>query len=320
MAPFAGAAVAAALCIAFSVRGELALGRGGRFDVARARRYAAYGLPVSLSLLLAVVISGTDRILLAVFLDEAAVGAYHAGYNLANRTLDIIFVWLGLAGGPAVIAAFERGGGEDLKKAARQQADVMVLLGLPAAVGLALVAQPLAELLVGEALRDDAARAVPWIAAAGFFGGVTIYLDNAFTLSRRSGLLFVVMAIPAIANVGLNLLLIPLFGFDGALVATTASLVLGAVASYVLGLRAQPMPIPLTTLARCGLAAAVMTIVLLLLPSLDALPELVLKAAVGALVYGAAALLLDAGGLRSGGLARLLRLRPPMWTKAPERT
>jgi O-antigen/teichoic acid export membrane protein len=116
---------------------------GGKFDKTLAATYASYGMPVAMSLILALVLSSTDRLLLGAFLDEAAVGVYHAGYSLGSRTLDVVFIWLGMAGAPALIAALERGGQPAVNEAAREQAGFMVLLTLPAAVGLALVARPL---------------------------------------------------------------------------------------------------------------------------------------------------------------------------------
>ena len=111
----------------------------------------------------------------------------------------------------------------------------MVLVGLPAAAGLALVAQPLATLMVGPALRHDAARVTPWIALSGLFYGFTSqYLNTAFTLGRRTVRQLFAIGIPALANLGLTLLLIPRYGLDRAMWATTASYALGAVVSIAL--------------------------------------------------------------------------------------
>ena len=64
-----------------------------------------------LSLILALALATTDRFLLAAYLGRhGSVGVYHAGYSLANRTLDVMFIWLGMAGGPAAVVALERGG------------------------------------------------------------------------------------------------------------------------------------------------------------------------------------------------------------------
>jgi O-antigen/teichoic acid export membrane protein len=310
VAPLAGSLTAYVLCGLAGAQAELKLAAGGRFEPGRLSRYAAYGLPVGLSLILTQALFNLDRFLIAGFLDEAAVGYYQAGYGLAYRTLDILFVWIGLAGGPALIAALERGGPAALQQAARLKADVMVLICLPAAVGLALVARPLAEVMVGEELRAGAARVIPWIAVSGFFGGLTThYLDHGFTLARRSGLLLMAMLVPASCSLGLNLLLIPRFGLDGAMWASSASFAAGAAASWLMARRAVPLPLPWSTLARAGLAAVVMAAAVLALPALGGVAELALKAAAGALVYGLAALLLDVAGLRSQGLA-LLASRP----------
>ncbi|KQV56737.1 MULTISPECIES: lipopolysaccharide biosynthesis protein [unclassified Caulobacter] len=308
-APVLGVGVISALCVALVLPSELKSMTGGRFDKALAKAYAAYGLPVSMSLILALVLASTDRLLLGAFLDEATVGVYHAGYSLGSRTLDVVFIWLGMAGAPALISALERGGQPALTEAAREQAGFMTLLTLPAAVGLALVARPLADLMVGEGLRAGASHVTPWIAASGWLSGVTTYyLLQAFTLARRTPLLIASMSAPALANVILNLILIPRLGLDGALWATTLSYGLGAVAAWALGRRACRLPIPWEVLAKAGGASLVMAACVSVLPSPGGLLELALKAGVGAAVYGALVLGLDVGGLR-GKLSLILRRR-----------
>ncbi len=310
-APLIGFGAICALSLFWVLPKDLSLARGGTFQPARARSYFAYGLPISLSLVLALVIASTDRFLLAAFLDETAVGVYHAGYSLANRTLDVLFIWLGMAGGPAMVMALERGGRAALEDAAKEQSSFMILLTLPAAVGLALVARPLADVMIGEDLRDGAAHVVPWIVFGGFFAGITTYyLHEAFMLGRRTQLLFAAMTIPAGANVVLNLLLIPRYGIDGAMYATAASYLLGALASFALGRRSMPLPIPVETLWKAGAAAVLMAAVVMQVPAVGGIVELLAKAVVGALVYGAVAFALDAGGLRSHG-ARLLQVVRP---------
>lgn len=308
-APILGVGAVAALSVVLVLPGELKRLSGGKFDRDLAKAYAAYGLPVSLSLILALVLASTDRLLLGAFLDEATVGVYHAGYSLGSRTLDVVFIWLGMAGAPALIAALERGGQDALSDAAREQASFMILLTLPAAVGLALVASPLADLMIGEALRDGASHVTPWIAASGWLSGMTTYyLLQAFTLARRTPLLIVSMIAPAVANVILNLLLIPMLGLDGALWATTVSYGIGAIAAWALARRACPLPIPWDVLAKAGGASIAMAACVAFLPSPGGVLELALKAGVGAVVYGALTLGLDVGGLR-GKLSMILRRR-----------
>lgn len=309
-APLLGAGLICLPCLAFALPAELRAGRGGRLQLDRLRLYAGYGGPVALSLILSLVLASTDRFVLAGLTGEAAVGAYHAGYSLANRTLDVMFIWFGSASGPALVMALERGGRPALAQAAREQAGIMLLLAIPAAFGLALTAHPLAQLMVGEALRDQAARVTPLIAIAAMFGGfTTYYLHQAFTLGKRTWRLMLAMAVPAGANLILNLVLVPRYGAQGAAGATALSFMLGAVGSFTLGRSAMPLPLPWKTLAQALGASLAMSAAVLVLPSPGGVIELMLKAGLGAAVYGVLILAMDAGGLRSRLGPRLLPLR-----------
>lgn len=298
-APLLGLGLAPLAALPFILPGELKQARGGGFETARVRRYALYGYPIAASLALTVVLSSTDRFLLAAFMDESAVGAYHAGYSIANRTLDVLFLWLGSAGQPALVMAFERGGLDRLKEAAREQLSTFLLIGLPAAAGVALVARPLAEVLIGEDLRTAAAGVTPVIALSALLFGLTAYyFGQAFTLGKKTKLLLVAMAIPAGLNVVLNLILVPRFGLMGAAWATAVSFGMGLLATMAIGRRVVPLPIPWESLVRCSVATALMALVVAALPPVGGFPELVLDASVGGLVYAAAALTLNAAGVR----------------------
>ncbi len=309
-APLLGIGLAPLAALPFVLPGELREARGGAFEPARVRSYAMYGYPIAASLALTVVLASTDRFLLAAFMDEAAVGAYHAGYSIANRTLDVLFLWLGSAGQPALIMALERGGLDRLKTAAREQLSTFLLIGLPAAAGVALVARPLSEVLIGEELRIAAASVTPWIALSALLYGLTAYyFGQAFTLGKKTRHLLVAMAIPAAMNVVLNLVLVPRFGLMGAAWATAASFALGLAATRIIGRRIMALPIPWDSLIRCSIATGVMALVVARLPAIGGFPELMMDAFVGGLVYAAAALTLNAAGVRDVAMRLLGQAR-----------
>lgn len=309
-APLLGLGIAPLLALPFTLRGELAFARGGRIDPVRLKTYARYGFPIAASLALTLVLTSTDRLLLALFLDEASVGAYHAAYSIANRTLDVLFIWLGAAGGPALVMALEHGGPARLRDAAREQGETFMLVGLPAAVGVALVARPLAEVLIGQDLRVAATAITPWIAVSALMAGLNAYyFGQAFTLGRRTERLLVAMAIPALSNVVLNLLLIPRLGLQGAAVATTISYGLGLIAFILLGRRVLVLPIPWDALIRCGIASGVMALVVSRLPPLGGILELMLDATVGGVVFACIAIILNAAGVRDVALRLISHAR-----------
>lgn len=297
--PLLGLALAPLLVLPFILPGELRQSTGGTVDRVRLKAYAAYGYPIAASLTLAIVLASTDRFLLAAFMDAAAVGAYHASYSLANRTLDVMFIWLGAAGAPAMVMALERGGREALRETALVQGSTLILIGLPAAVGLSLVARPMAELMIGQDLRAAATIVTPWIAASAFLSGmIAYYFGFGFTLGKKTGLLLVTMAIPALSNVALNLVLIPQLGVLGAAVATALSFAIGLIACVLISRSAIALPIPWESLIRCGIAAGAMAAIVWQLPPIGGLAELIMDAGVGGIVYAAFALTLNAAGVR----------------------
>ena len=301
--PLVGLAAAPLFALPFILPGEIRQARRAPADPGRLREYAVYGYPIAASLALTLVLSSTDRFLLAFFMNEAAVGAYHAGYSIANRTLDVLFIWLGAAGTPALVMALERGGRERLIEAAREQASAFILIALPAATGVALVARPLAEVMIGEDLRLAAAAVTPVIAASALLSGLTTYyFHQAFTLGRRTRRLLIAMAVPAVANVVLNAVLIPRFGVAGAAWATLISFGVGLIASIAMGRGVMPMPLPWEALIRCGIATAGMAAVVWAIPDIGGFPELMMDATVGGLAYAAIALTLNASGVRDVAL------------------
>lgn len=299
-APFIGLLTAAALLSVFQLPWLLKTSRDGNADAARRRAYLSYGLPVAAALFLDLLLSASDRFLIAAFLGEAAVGEYAAGYGVADKTVLLIAAWAAMAGAPLVMAAYEEKGADAAAGEARGLINTILLVGLPAATGLALVARPLAEALIGAELRAGAIRIIPWIAFAGLLNGLLIhYYSEAFQLARKTGERALLMIAPASVNILANLILIPLMGLTGAVVATVGSYGFGVILLALRGRQYVALPMPLIQLAKVGIACAAMWPVIMLVPDFGSWPELFAKAAAGGLAYIAVALLIDAGRVRS---------------------
>ncbi|MEM9053903.1 MAG: polysaccharide biosynthesis C-terminal domain-containing protein, partial [Pseudomonadota bacterium] len=304
--PFIGMVVIGAILIAPQgawLAGQI---KGGQTSQSQRRAYLAYGVPIAAALVLDLILSAADRLLIALFLGEAAVGEYAAGYGVADKTVLLLCAWTAMAGSPLVMAAYERAGKDAARDEARGLITTMLLIGIPAATGLALVAQPLAEAMIGEDVRDGAMAIIPWIAFAGLLNGLLIhYFSEAFQLAHKTAERALLMLVPAGVNVVLNLILIPQFGLMGAVAATVISYALGIL---VLGLRGQrhvALPLPLIEVLKVSIAALAMWPVISILPNWGSWPELFTKAACGALTYGLVAFLLDAGGTRGFVLGKL---------------
>ncbi len=309
--PIVGGGLIALLCLPFVAREDWGRALKGRFSAEKAKAYAHYGFPVSASLILTLALYTADRFLIAYFLNDAEAGAYHAGFSLASRILDVLFIWFGAAGCPAMVHALEHGGVAELKENARHQIRTMAFILFPAVGGLIMVAPALGTLLIGEGLRADALMVTPLISLGALFSGLnTYYFLQAFTLARKTRLLVVAMAVPAVSNITLNLLLIPLMGLMGAAVASCLSFALGLLGSWLLGLKTLALPVPAGDLGKTLLSVAIMMAAVALVPALN-MPifDLVARGMAGVIVYATMSWLFDLNDIREPALKIFNRLR-----------
>jgi O-antigen/teichoic acid export membrane protein len=300
-APFIGIIVANVVALLIDLPFMLKRAKGGKVEKSRNREYFVYGMPVCLALMLAYMLSQGDLFFIKYFMGDEAVGQYNAGYNLANRSLDVLFLWVGMAVTPIAITALEHDGLEKTKQVLHDYGATLLLIVLPAATGVALVAEP-AGFILGESVRAEAIKIIPWIAFAGVMNGfISFYAQRGFVLARKTGALALTMIIPVILNFSLNWFLIPAFGLKGAVWATLAAYGVGLVASIIVARRYFPLPLPWKALIKTSFACLVMAGVVFAVKTPDTMPdviELLLRAGIGASVYGLVAFATNAANCR----------------------
>ncbi|MEO0815955.1 MAG: lipopolysaccharide biosynthesis protein [Pseudomonadota bacterium] len=280
--------------------------KGGEVRSGASRAWFAYGVSIAGALVLDIVLSASDRFLIAAFLGEASVGAYAAGYGVADKTVLMLCAWPAIAASPLLMARFEADGPAAAGNAAKDMIATVLFIAMPAATGLALVAQPLGEAMIGEAVRSQAIGIVPWIAFAGLFNGLLVYIaSEPYQLTRRTGLRAGLMLAPALLNIILNLLLLPRLGLMGAVYATVISYALGFLLLALVGRGLVKLAWPWVGAAKIALACAMMAPVIWAIPNLGGWPQLLLEAAAGGGTYALVAFALDAGGVRGFVKARM---------------
>lgn len=299
-APFVGLASVLALLAAVEGARLWRESKGGRFRRERVKPYLAYGAPVAIALALNIALDAGDRFLIALFLGPEAVGVYAAGYGIADKSVGLLCAWAAAAGAPMMMAAWEREGPAAVREASAQVARTLMLIAAPAATGLALVAQPLSEVMIGEDMRAQAASIMPWIALSGLINGFVLhYVSEAYQLSHRTDLRAWLMAIPAVANVTLNAILLPWIGLMGAVYATVTCYALALLLLAGVARRLAPLSWPWRDFMKVAGACSAMAIAVRMMPATGGMGELLFKASVGATIYVLAALVFDAAGARA---------------------
>lgn len=258
-----------------------------------------YGLPLAATATLAFVVSSSDRFMLAAFIDEAAAGKYAVGYDLAQFTVGMLLAIVNLAGYPLIVSALEKNGEGAARDVLRLTFSLLMAIGLPATVGIGLLSHNIAEVMVGAEFKEVTALIMPWIAASALIAGLkSFYFDLAFQLSRSTITQLWIVLASALANVGLNAWLIPLYGVLGAVYATLAAYGLALLLSWRLGRSAFPIPGPDRSMFSVLAATLLMTLALIPLRSWLGPSALAVQVGVGAIVYGATLLLVGRGMLK----------------------
>jgi O-antigen/teichoic acid export membrane protein len=148
-----------------------------------------------------------------------------------------------------------------------------------------------------------------WMALAAFFSGFRAnYLDHAFQLGHKTHRLLAVVAVTAVANLLLEILLIPRFGAVGVAIANLIAGAIGLSAAAWAARAVMAMPIAWRDAAKTAIAVLAMALFLWPLYGRDDLLSLAAAVLGGAAIYAAVLLALNAMDLRNVVKRRLTRL------------
>jgi len=311
------------------------------------KRLAAIALPVALGAVVVPMLGVVDAFMVPRLLQSGGASAVEAmaSFGVYSRAQPLVQLVVMVAGAAAAALVphlvQERLGGDRLML--QQRLSVMQRaawgVGLAAAAGLVMLAEPINMMLYKDAKGTAAFALVGCTALAGSLNAVTAPLLQSLGAVRAPAVL---LLIAALLKGALNAALVPSHGIEGAaasgVVALSAAALLGAAAlrhaARAAGASPMPWPAVLRTAAGLALALAVMAAALLLaerglsaalaaaLPPRAAATALALTCvAVGACAFGAAAVrggafsarelrALPGGGRLAARLARW-RILPP---------
>ena len=289
--------------------GEIRQLRLGLFDPALLSSLSRYGGPLAVTAALSFIIGSSDRFLIGWLLSDAEVGRYAVAYDLTGFSIGLLLMIVNLAAYPLVIRALEDHGLERARQQLVAASTALLAIGLPAAIGLMVLARPLAGILLGAEFQADAATLIPLIVFAALLRDLkAYYFDLAFHLGRNTvGQIWVTLA-GASVSIGLNLWLIPTFGLVGAACANISAYAVALMLSWVLGRRVFLLPGPSIDSLKIAIAAVVMGGVVWVLAGATGVFAVVAQVTTGALVYVALMFVLNVADARVH-LIRLLGRR-----------
>ena len=260
---------------------------GWRFEPQLLREWFFQGLPFALTFVLTILYFKVDQPILYALRPHAEAGWYAAAYKPFEALLFIPMTLLSVVF--PVLSVYHRERPQELADALSRFFKALLFVGWPIGGGLLMLAHPLTTMF----LYPQSEPALRILALALVIG----FVNNAFigALSASDHQLSFTWAAgwSLVANVALNLVLIPFFGYIGASWATVLTEIVLGVAGWILTAR-HIGRIPVLPLSwRTMIAGLVMGAVIFPLRNLDGV-GIVIPIVVGAGVYAGAALLLRA--------------------------
>lgn len=227
----------------------------GRFDREFTRRFASYGIPVVGWALGNKVLELSDRFLIGMFRGPSEVGVYGANYNLVSMAMLFVAGPMLLASEPLVINAWEQGAKGRIRDVISMFSRLFLLAAVPVATFLGVFAAAIARIVFGEAFQEGYVI-MPLVLAGLVFWNFGLQGQNGLKLVEKTGFLFLMVLVSALVNIGLNLILIPRYGYMGAAVSTLAVYAFYPVMVYVVTRRHIPWNIPWLSVRNVLLAAS----------------------------------------------------------------
>ena len=257
-----------------------------------------YSLPFIAMLSMEAIIFSTDRFLISWMIGVEQTGLYAVSYDLAKQILIMLMMIINLASYPLIVKALEESGIEACKKQLQENTTYLLMLSFPAMVALVILRDSITKTFLGNEYSLQASPIFALVAVAIFLQGIKMfYFDLAFQLGKNTKLQIIPVGVAAVANLLLNVILIPKYSVFGAAYSTIISYVLSIVLSANLGKRAFSMGFPIMQFIKIFMATSVMGMVLCWFSFLSGIWGLLLQISIGFIIYIIMVLILKIGDI-----------------------
>jgi O-antigen/teichoic acid export membrane protein len=207
-----------------------------RIDIAQG--LISFGLPTVFTFLSLWVLALADRFLLARLGSLAQVASYAVAYGLGGVSSTIVLYPFTLAWPSTMFSIAKRDDAANIFRLVFRWYSFVLLF---TTFGLSLISTIALGLFFPPAYQA-AAPIIPVIATSVMFYGVYITCMTGTYIRRKTWYAVLLTTTAALANVGLNIILIPLYGSMGAAVSTLVAYVLLVLIGYVVNQRIYPVP------------------------------------------------------------------------------
>lgn len=230
-----------------------------RFDVGLLRDGLLFGCPLILYEVSTIILDAGDRLLVRYYLGAESLGIYSVAYGLASQLNDLLVFPLGLAIFPIYMRLWASEGREATTRFLSTCLDLFLAVAAGVSA-IAVVASRDGLVLLASPKYHGAERLIPLLVMGLLMYTTHVFLCAGLFIHKKTGTMAMLLLCSAAVNIGLNCVLLPLIGLEGAAIATLVSY---AVCILLLGwtsARFLPLDVRFQAFAKYLFAAALVAI------------------------------------------------------------
>ena len=199
------------------------------------REYLAFGIPTVPGNLSSWVVNSSDRYVIGIFLSTAFVGYYSPGYALGSM-VGMFMAPLNFLLPAALSKLYDEGKEEEVKIYLKYALKYLLMLAIPAALGLSLLSKQILTILSTPEIASQGYLITPFVAVSALLYGVYGTFHHIIVLAKKTKIIATIWILAAILNLGLNIIVVPYMGILGAaittLIAFSLALILASFYSF----------------------------------------------------------------------------------------
>lgn len=293
----------------------------GRFSSPLFKSMLWFGIPMIGYEAAAIMLNIGDRFVIQYFVGPELLGAYSAAYNLCEYVEGIVIASMVSSALPMYLRLWEEDGKQAARNFIQQSLHYYFLIGFPIVGGLCAVGSDLLVFLASEKYISGSSI-IPYVISGMTINGATVLFGAGLFIRKQSLKIMGLVGISALANILMNIVLVPHYGIEGAAIATLASLVGLTILTAIAASSSLRITIPWFSAVKFSMLSLCMYLVLDQIEINDKFVSLIMEVVIGIFLYAAMVMLFDTGARRlvRGAITQLKQASTREPGPAPEKS
>ncbi len=263
-----------------------------------------FGLPLFFSEIIYLLMTYTDRYMIAALRNNNELGIYTVGYNIAKYIADLIMFPISYAIVPSYVNVYNKEGKLETEKFLSNCLYYILIGVIPVVFGYCAISDELIA-LVASKKYSDASQFSYIILIGNITFGLNNILNAGLYIKKKTVVIMIIMVVALIENFILNIYLIPKYSTIGASISSFATCITTSILTILISFRYISLKID----KRIGvilIGSAIMYYLVGMIKIFDGWFNIILKILTGALIVFATVLIIDKKAIKR--IAELLKI------------